>query len=132
MNPSTVTGDSFRPDLLLTIEKKCLYILELTVGFESNANLQVNANRKHRKYNDLIKEQESNFNEVKFVNLSLSTLGVFERTSDSFDDMLRNLQFDSQQSKFIKKKIVSTCIRTSYYIFCKRNKVWDNPKLMSI
>ena len=130
MNPSAVTGDSFRPDLLLTIGKKCLYILELTVGFESN--LQVNANRKHQKYNDLIKEQESNFIKVKFVNLSLSTLGVFGRTSDSFDDMLRNLQFDSQQSKYIKKKIVSTCIRTSYYIFCQRNKVWDNPKLMSI
>ena len=130
MNPSVVTGNSFRPDLLLTIGKKCLYILELTVGFESN--LQVNANRKHQKYNDLIKEQESNFIKVKFVNLSLSTLGVFGRTSDSFDDMLRNLQFDSQQSKYIKKKIVSTCIRTSYYIFCKRNKVWDNPKLMSI
>ena len=130
MNPSAVTGDSFRPDLLLTIGKKCLYILELTVGFESS--LQVNANRKHQKYNDLITEQESNFIKVKFVNLSLSTLGVFGRTSDSFDDMLRNLQFDSQQSKYIKKKIVSTCIRTSYYIFCKRSKAWDNPKLMSI
>ena len=130
MNPSAVTGDSFQPDLLLTIWKKCLYILELTVGFESN--LQVNANRKHQKYNDLIKEQESNFIKVKFVNLSLSALGVFGRTSDSFDDMLRNLQVDSQQSKYIKKKIVSTCIRTSYYIFCKQNKVWDNPKQMSI
>ena len=130
MNPSAVTGDSFRPDLLLTIGKKCLYILELTVGFESN--LTVNANRKHQNYNDLIKEQESNFIKVKFVNLSLSTLRVFGRASDSFDNMLRNLQFDSQQSKYIKKKIVTTCIQTSYYIFCKRNKVWDNPKLMSI
>ena len=62
---------------------------------------------------NLGREQESNFIKVKFVNLSLSTLGVFGRTSDSFDDMFRNLQFDSQQSKYIKKKIVSTCIRTS-------------------
>ena len=130
LNPSTLTGDSFRPDLLLAIRKKCLYILELTVGFESN--LQVNANRKYQKYHDLIKEQESNFDKVKFVNLSLSTLEVFGRASESFDDMLRNLKFDGQQSKFIKKKIVSTCIRTSYYIFCKRNKVWDSPKLMSM
>ena len=130
MNQSIVTGDSCRPDLLLAIGKKCLYILELTVEFESN--LQVNAIRKHQQYHDLVKEQESNFNKVKFVNLSLCTLGVFGRTSESFDDMLRNLNFDSQQSKFIKKKIVSTCIRSSYYIFCKRNKVWDDPNQMSI
>ena len=44
VNPSVLTGDNLRPDLLLAIENKCLYILELTVGFESN--LQVNANRK--------------------------------------------------------------------------------------
>ena len=120
LNPSTVTGDSFRPDLLLAIRKKCLYILELTVGFESN--LQVNAKRKHQKYHDLIKEQESIFGKVKFVNLSLSTLGVFGQVSES-------PKFDGQQSKFIKKKIVRTYIQTSYYIFCKRNKVWDYPKL---
>ena len=48
MNPSTVTGDSFRPDILLSIGKKCLYILELTVRFESN--LQVNANLHGQKF----------------------------------------------------------------------------------
>ena len=125
MNPLIVSGDSFRPDLLLAIGKKCLYILELTVRFESN--LQVNAIRKYHKYHDLVKEQESNFNKVKFVNLSVSTLVVFGRTSESFDDMLRDLNFDSQQSKFIKRKIVSTFIQSSYYIF-----LWDDPNLMSI
>jgi hypothetical protein len=27
-------------------------------------------------------------------------------------------------------KIITICIRSSYYIFCKRNKEWDNPQLM--
>jgi hypothetical protein len=35
-NPSVITGDSLRPDLLLVTENRCLYILELTVGYESN------------------------------------------------------------------------------------------------
>ena len=48
VNPSVLTGDNLRPDLLLAIENECLYILELTVGFESN--LQVNANRKRQNY----------------------------------------------------------------------------------
>ncbi|CAB4021333.1 Hypothetical predicted protein [Paramuricea clavata] len=32
MNPSVITGDRLRPDLLLVTENRCLYILELTVG----------------------------------------------------------------------------------------------------
>ena len=130
VNPSVITGDRLRPDLLLVTENRCLYILELTVGYESN--LQVNANRKRQKYLDLIKEQEADYDKVKFVNLSLSTLGVFSRSSENFDGMLRSLKCDTKFCKYIKKKIVNMCIRTSYYIFCKRNKVWDNPKLMSI
>jgi uncharacterized protein YdbL (DUF1318 family) len=65
-------------------------------------------------------------------NLSLSTLGVFGRSSENFDGMLSSLKCDAKYSKYIKKKIVNMCIRTSYYIFCKRNKVWDYPKLMLI
>ena len=130
VNPSVLTGDNLRPDLLLAIENECLYILELTVGFESN--LKVNANRKRQKYLDLIEEQKTNYDKVKFINLSLSTLGVFSRSAENFDEMLRSLKLDAQYSKYIKKKIVNMCIRTSYYIFCTRNKEWDNPKLMTI
>ena len=127
VNPSVITGDRLRPDLLLVTENRCLYILELTVGYESN--LQVNANRKRQKYLDLIKEQEADYDKVKFVNLSLSTLGVFSRSSENFDGMLRSLKCDAKFCKYIKKKIVNMCIRTTYYIFCKRNKVWDiKPK----
>ena len=73
VNPSVLTGDNLRPDL----ENECLYILELTVGFESN--LQVNANCKRQKYLDLIKEQKTNYDKVKFIDLSLSTLSVDHR-----------------------------------------------------
>ena len=48
ISPSVLTGDELRPDLLITLEDKCIYILELTVGFESN--LLTNATRKRQKY----------------------------------------------------------------------------------
>ena len=131
INPSVLSGDSLRPDILLVIENKCLYILELTVGYESN--LQINTNRKRQKYLDLIKEQQTCFPTVKFINLSLSTLGVFSRSSvEDLDEMLRSLKFDAQYNKYIKKKIVNICIRTSYYIFCRRNKEWNRPELLTI
>ena len=44
VSPSVITGDQLRPDLLWAIEDKVLYILELTVAFETN--LKTNTDRK--------------------------------------------------------------------------------------
>ena len=54
ISPSVLTGDELRPDLLITLENKCIYTLEFTVGFESNLT---NATRKRQKYQDIINEQ---------------------------------------------------------------------------
>jgi hypothetical protein len=43
-SPSIITGDTYRPNLLLSTSTGILYIVELTVGFESN--LQKNVERK--------------------------------------------------------------------------------------
>ena len=51
LSPSIITGENLRPDLLLKTNNNYLYILELTVGFESN--LDTNATRKHSKYASL-------------------------------------------------------------------------------
>ena len=119
ITPSVITGDKLRPDPLLAIENKVLYVLELTVGFETNLNS--NTDRKHKKYLPLISDQESNYDKVKFVNVSISSLGVFGQSTNTLTDMLKELKFDEQQIKYIKKKIIATCIRASYYVFCQRN-----------
>jgi hypothetical protein len=127
-SPSVLTGDSHRPDLLLSTSKNSLYMLELTVGFESN--LQNNVTRKKAKYKDSVKSQCNYFKKVIFVNLSVSALGVFAKDSDSFLTMMEDLGFDSKYQKNLIKKIMNIAIRTSYYIFCCRNKTWNNPDLM--
>jgi hypothetical protein len=68
ITPSVITGDQLRPDLLLAIENKVLYVLELTVGFETSLNSI--SDRKHKKYLPLISDQESNYDKVKFANVS--------------------------------------------------------------
>ena len=128
ISPSVITGDKLRPDLVLTLTTKCIYILELTIGFESN--LHTNTKRKRQKYEELINEQQNNYEKVKFVNMSLSSLGVFSQSSIGFTDMLNDLNVDEQCRKYYVKKVIDMCIRSSYYIFCKRNKEWDNPQLM--
>ena len=127
-SPSIVTGNEHRPDLLLTTNDNCLYILELTVGYETN--LRNNIKRKQDKYKDVIKEQKKHFKSVEFINLSISALGVFDQESSTFLKMLNRLGINETQTKYCIKKIMNIFIRSTYYIFCCRNKEWTNPDLM--
>ena len=129
-SPSIITGDTYRPDLLLSTSNGMLYIVELTVGFESS--LQKNAERKKSKYKELIREQKEHFNAVKFVNLSISSLGVFAKEYSSFIEMLNDLDFQKHHQNYCIRKMTMIAIRTTYYIFCCRNKEWTIPELLTV
>ena len=63
LSPCIVTGDQLRPDMPLSIGKTTLYMIELTVGFETNLNS--NAERKHEKYHQFIRDLSSDFHNIK-------------------------------------------------------------------
>ena len=129
LNPSIITGENYRPDRLFLIQSKCLYVLELTVGFESNLNN--NAVRKKEKYLNLIKEMSRNYRCVKFVNLSMScSLGVFSDECSTFLDMMNDIGIDKKQQLYMIKKMINITIRATYCIFCCRNRNWDSPDLI--
>ena len=129
-SPSIITGDTYRPDLLLLTSTGTLYIVELIVGFESN--LQKNVERKKSKYKELIREQNEHFNSVKFVNLSISSLGVFSKECSTFIEMLNDFGFQKQHQNYCIRRMTTIAIRTTYYIFCCRNKEWMNPELLTV
>ena len=54
LSTSVITEDDLRPDLLFSLSNKSPYILELTVGYESN--LKSNAEIKKQKYNELVQQ----------------------------------------------------------------------------
>ena len=56
-SPSVITGHTLRPDLLLETADKILHILELTIGFETNA--KCNAER------TLVKNLRKYYQDVK-------------------------------------------------------------------
>ena len=78
------------------------YVLELTVGFESNLNN--NALRKKEKYLKLIKEMSRNDRCVKFVNLSMSSLGIFSYECSTFLDRMNDIDIDKKQQDYVIKK----------------------------
>ena len=73
-SPSTIAGNDLRPDLLLHTKDNCLYILELTIGFETNLNN--NAEKKHLKYSQLVSDLRSQYKSVTFVNLHELSWGL--------------------------------------------------------
>ena len=129
LSPSILTGECLRPDMLLSIEDKCFYIIELTVDFETN--LERNAERKEIKYRPLLKQFENKYRKTKFINLSTSSLGMFGQASESFVDMCKELGIEQSHLNYMAIKMTTIIIRTTYYIFCMRNKPWTDPQLLS-
>ncbi|CAB4002828.1 Hypothetical predicted protein [Paramuricea clavata] len=129
-SPSILTGDTHRPDLLLSCSNGSLYVVELTTGYETN--LKNNVKRKKDKYRELLRQLGKNFNQVKFINLSISSLGIFAEECYTFLDMLDSIGLDKNHQMYCVRKMMTIAIRTTYYIFCCRNKEWENPDLLTI
>ena len=100
------------------------------MGYETN--LRNNIERKQSKYAALVQDQMNHFKIVKFVNLSVSALGIFDQESSPFIEVLKELNVDNNHRKYVIRKIINIAIRSTYYIFCCRDKKWSNPDLMTI
>ena len=64
---------------------------------------------------------------MRFVNLSMSSLGVFSDECSTFLQMMNYIGIDKKQQRYIIKKMINMAIRATYYIFCCRNRNWDSP-----
>ena len=129
LSPCIITGQELRPDMLISTSKNILYIIELTVGFETN--IENNATRKSEKYRKIAQDLSFNYRNVKFVNLSISSLGIFGKSCDSFIQMCKDLNIEKKHLNYIIIKLTTIIIRTTYYIFCMCNKPWTNPDFLT-
>ena len=83
-------------------------MIELTVRFATN--LSSNAKRKHEKYHRLTRDLSSDFHNIKFINLSLSALGIFGKSCEPFINMCKELEFDKQHTDFVVRKLSAIII----------------------
>ena len=114
---------------MLSLSNGSLYVVELTVGYETNLE---NVNQKKAKYKELVKQLDENFNEVNFINLSMSSLGIFAQECSTFLEMLGNVGLDKNYQTYCVRKMMTIATRSTYYIFCCRNKEWESPDLLTI
>ena len=82
---------------MLLLNNATVYVLELTVGVESNISL--NRDREVSKYHPLIASLQKSYSAVKFVDLSLSALGIYGTSAESFLSMLADSQVHEKTKK---------------------------------
>ena len=126
-SPSEVTGDSERPDMLIVRPDGTFYLVKLIVCYETN--MPKNAQIKSNRYETTIEHLKSSFTWVKFVNLVASALGIFYKDSKTLITMFEDFKISRQEHAYIIRKISNIAIRTSYYIFCMKDKSWSNLEL---
>ena len=118
-NPSIIiTGDEQRPNFAL-VKSDNLLLLGLTVVFETN--IKKNFDRKVKRYQQLLAELSNKY-KVYYVNLSLGAIGIIGKDSLIMTAM-GNFDLSKETLNFIVNRTINACTRTTYCIFCMRNKV---------
>ena len=100
-----ITGDAERPDIVVVKERSC-YLIELTVGFETN--ITKNSERKRMKYKDLTERLENDYT-VKYCDLSLGAIGVIGTESKDIQKTLEELGLSKEESSYLIRKISNVC-----------------------
>ena len=113
--------------LSLSRLKEC-YIIELTVGFETN--IQKNSERKKKKYADLVKRLQKDY-DVTYFDLSMGAIGTIGKESEGISDMFEKLGLERTECDYLIRIILNVCIRSTYYIFCQQNKQWESQGLLT-
>ena len=103
-----------------------IIIIIIVIIVNSNFNKR---RRKLKRYENLCEELSQGFESVIYVNLSMGALGLSEKGSKNFYDLLK-MTLKKDHTNYLIKKITSCSMRTTYYIFCKKNRSWDKPDLL--
>ena len=125
-NPSIITGDEQQSDFAI-VKSDNLLLFELTVGFETN--IKKNFDHKVKRFQQLLAKLSNKY-KVYYANLSLGAIGIIGKDS-LIMTVMGNFDLSKETLNFIVNRTINVCIRTTYYIFCMRNKEWENPELLN-
>ena len=82
-------------------------------------------------YSQLLEDLKSRYKKVKFINLSMGAIGIYGDTCFNLKSVLKHLGLNKNEVNYLLRKLCNICTRTTYFIFCKRNKAWDHPALLA-
>ena len=122
-NPGNLFN-SQRPDIALKSGNN-VYAIELTICFETN--FEKSRNYKKTRYENLKLNLKDNKCILRIFYIVFSSLGFSSPDVIELTRLLRELDVDVKRMIEICSEI---CIRTSYYIFNRRDKEWTTPETL--
>ena len=61
----------------------------------------------------------------------MGAIGVIGESAKDLKRILNKIVADPQDINYLINRMINVCIRTTYYLFCKRNSKWERPELLS-
>ena len=101
--------------------------IELTCRYETNQ--EKSRELQKRRYENLKNELITPTSNFKLILLEITSLGFTTNYLKCFKDFMLKLNFDYERIIYKCQEVAA--IRTSLYIYCRRNKRWLNPELFS-
>ena len=125
LNCTSTLFRSLRPDVVL-IYRSEVYVIELTVPYETNCLIA--KRRKEERYRNLKEELMINCDSFDVITLEVTTLGFVSKNVAKFRRLLKYLKANDNR---IIAKCMEVALRATFFIYCRRNKQWNNPALLN-
>ena len=65
---------------------------------------------------------------VEYINLSMGAIGI--NGHKALNESMENLSTNKQEQLYLEK-IITICIPYTYFVFCKRDRDWTSPELLT-
>ena len=125
LNCTSTLFRSLRPDVVL-IYRSEVYVIELTVPYETNCLIA--KRRKEERYRNLKEELMINCDSFDVITLEVTTLGFVSKDVAKFRRLLKYLKVNDNR---IIAKCMEVALRATFFIYCRRNKQWNDPALLN-
>ena len=69
--------------------------------------------------------------DIVFINLVISSIGTIAKESRLLIDMPEKIGLNDNEISATIRKLINITIRSTCFIFCKRDSEWPNPDLLT-
>ena len=111
-----------RPDVVIEIRNEII-ATELPCQFELNA--RKSREYKETRYQEIQGELLTPKSRFNLILLEVTSLGFVTENVKLFRNFLKTIEINET---YVIGKMQEVAIKSSYYIYCRRNKVWNEPE----
>ena len=113
-----------RPDIAIET-KDTLTVIELTCPYETNSTKS--REYKETRYKEIKSELLTPPSNFQLIFLEVTSLGFVTKNIKTFRNFLKSININE---RYLMENLQEVAIRCSYFLYCHRNKNWNEPNLI--